>query len=421
MTTQSLRFLCAGGFQLHAVLGGIAEVPESLLEILTTATYRAAEQAVQSALREEVDFVLLTGDLLDAASGGPRAVSFLRRQFELLHDNGIPVYWSGSRQDLSADWLQHVDMPSNVHLFSDDLVEAKTVVVNDRQAAVILGRSWNPQRPLRAAEFTATSSDVPHLAVVYGACDVGEMPARIEFWAMGGSVSESTSHEGQQVVHLPGWTQGIAPDHVGPHGCTLVHIDAAGAIRLRQVETDAVRWAQERVLVPEGASPGDIRNAMRLRTQKLLADTDRLVLVEWTLAGEGWFNSSLVHEHRRRELLEWLQDEFGKGSQAAWSLSLNVEPPERLRDEWTDEDSILGDYLRIAREFLEEDAKPLVLDIPQTIRHLPDELRTELALAERPVRQRAVREAALLGIGLLRGEERSAEAGGISGRMESEP
>src|SRR5262245_11389119 len=136
--TQSLRFLCAGGFNLHAVLEGIADAPEHLLDVLTSAPYRATEQAFQAALHEEVDFVVLTGDLLDATTGGPRGVAFLRKQFELLHDNGIPVYWAGSKLDLSSDWLQHIELPKNVHLFSDEMVEQKSVVVNDQQAAMIL-------------------------------------------------------------------------------------------------------------------------------------------------------------------------------------------------------------------------------------------------------------------------------------------
>ena len=97
MSAQSFRFLCAGGFHLHAVLQGLSEAPEHLLESLVSAPYRAAEQVFQTAVREEVDFVVLTGDLLDAASGGPRAVAFLVKQFELLRDHGIPIYWTASK------------------------------------------------------------------------------------------------------------------------------------------------------------------------------------------------------------------------------------------------------------------------------------------------------------------------------------
>jgi hypothetical protein len=220
------------------------------------------------------------------------------------------------------------------------------------------------------------------------------------------------------VVHGPGWPQGLLPHHTGPRGCTLVHIDSAGDARMRQIETEAVRWAQERILVPEGASLNDVRSALRLRMQKLLGEVERVSLIHWTLAGDGWFNNALVHEHRRNELLEWLRDEFGKGSQPAWSLSLEIEPPEKLRDEWTDEDSILGDYLRITREYLEDESKPLALDVPAAASRLPDELRAALPLDESAVRTRVLREAMLVGVGLLRGEDRGAEPASLSAREE---
>ena len=53
-------------------------------------------------------------------------------------------------------------------------------------------------------------------------------------------------------------------------------------------------------------------------------------------------------------------------------------------------------------------------------RQLPDEVRLALPLDGVTARGRALREAALLGVGLLRGEERAAEIGSFGGRMESE-
>jgi exonuclease SbcD len=416
MSAQSFRFLCAGGFHLHAVLQGVAEAPEHLLEALISAPYRAAEQVFQTAIREEVDFVVLTGDLLDAASGGPRAVAFLVKQFELLRDHGIPVYWTASKLDLSTDWLQHVDLPSNVHVFSDDLVEQKTIVVNECAAAVVVGRSWNAQRPLRTAEFTYSAGAGIQLAVLYGACETDNLPAGMEFWAMGGASEPSTNVVAKQVVHSPGWSQGFLPGHTGAHGCTLVHVDQAGDIRTRRIETDVLRWVHERLGTPSGVSIQDVRSAMRTRIQKLMADASRIVLVDWILVGDGWFDSVLVHQNRRDELLEWLRNEFGKGAEAVWSLSLEIEPPEKLRDEWTDEDSILGDFLRVTGEYIDDENKPLVLETGNAAEQLPAELVAALPLSSSALRASVLRNAALLGVNLLRGDERATETMALLGR-----
>lgn len=415
MASQSIRFLHAGGFHLHAVFQGLPDAPEQLLELLVNAPYRAAEQVIQAALREEVDFVVLSGDLLDAASGGPRAVAFLLKQLDLLHDNAIPVYWSASKLDLSSDWLKYVELPKNVHLFDRETAEQKSVVVHDQPSVTIHGRSWNVQRPLRSAEFVPLSPDGIHIAVLYGSCDFeGLASSSITYWAAGGASAPSTTTVGKQVLHVSGCAQGLLPNQGGAHGCTLVHIDSAGEVRTRRLETDVVRWAEERVTVSEGASLADVRHLLKQRIQKLLADAGRPVIVKWTLCGDAWFDNLLMDLGNRVDMLRWLRDEFGQGTQPAWSVSLEIEPPAKFRDEWTDEDSILGDYLRTVKEFMDEDAgiaqeRPLRLDTSAAFRKLPGELAESLTLEDAGTRTSVLRQAALLGVDLLRGDERPAD------------
>ena len=416
MANQSIRFLHAGGFQLHSVFQGLREAPEQLLELLVNAPYRAAEQVIQAALREEVDFVLLSGDLLDAASGGPRAVAFLLKQLDILRDNAIPVYWSASKLDLSSDWLQYVEVPDNVHLFDRDLAEQKTVVVQDQTSVTIHGRSWSPQRALRAEEFVAHQTEGFHIAALYGSCDIETIAGSpIVYWGAGGSSGASSTTVGKNVLHCPGWPQGLLPSHAGAHGCTLVHIDSAGDIRMRRIETDIVRWAEERVTVSEGASLNDVRNVLRLRSQKLMTDAGRPLVVKWSLCGDAWFDNLLMDQGNRDDMLAWLRDEFGQGSQPAWTVGLEIEPPSKFRDEWTDEDSILGDYLRTVIEFMDDEnsvikERPLTLDTAAAFRQLPVELAEAMTLSDGSTRTNVMRSAALLGVDLLRGDERPADA-----------
>jgi hypothetical protein len=136
--------------------------------------------------------------------------------------------------------------------------------------------------------------------------------------------------------------------------------------------------------------------------------------VKWTLCGEAWFDNLLMDQGNRDDVLRWLREEFGQGSQPAWSVSLEIEPPAKFRDEWTDEDSILGDYLRTVKEFLEEEEgetkeRPLTLDTSAAFRQLPDELAESMSLGDPTTRGDVLREAGLLGVDLLRGDERPAD------------
>ena len=81
---HSFRFIHASDFHLEAPVYGLAEAPEPLREVLLEAPYRAANNVFDAALRHEVDFLVLAGDVVAPEAAGPRALIFLRDQFALL-------------------------------------------------------------------------------------------------------------------------------------------------------------------------------------------------------------------------------------------------------------------------------------------------------------------------------------------------
>ena len=91
----SLRLLHASDLHLEQPIYGLAEVPDHLRELLIEAPYHAAEQVFEAALAEDVDAVLLAGDVLNVDRAGPPAIMLLLEQFARLGDRGIPVYWAG--------------------------------------------------------------------------------------------------------------------------------------------------------------------------------------------------------------------------------------------------------------------------------------------------------------------------------------
>ena len=90
-----LRLLHASDLHLEQPIYGLAEVPEHLRELLIDAPFQAAEQVFETALAEDVDAVLLAGDVLDVDRAGPPAIMLLLEQMARLGDRGIPVYWAG--------------------------------------------------------------------------------------------------------------------------------------------------------------------------------------------------------------------------------------------------------------------------------------------------------------------------------------
>jgi hypothetical protein len=410
MAGQSFRFLHTGGFQLASSLRGLAHVPEHLRDDLIGAPQKAAETVLETALREEVDFVILSGDILDPSTAGPAAVTLLLRRLEQLRAQRISVYWAASRLDLAGDFLFQLELPDNVHVFPRDHIERITHFRGEYPVATLLGRSWNAQRPLRAGEFARETQEGFQLAVLFEPGDLpSKPPESVNYWALGGpALPERPVANRRSLVHSPGPPQGLGPENEGPHGCTLVSVDGEGEIRTRRIETDAARWCRETIELEPTATLRDARQAFRRRIEESSSETSPLRLATWRLVGDGCLETPMVRRREQQELLDWLRNDYGHRSPAIWSVSLELVPPETISPDWSDDDSILGDFLRAVQQRLEQSDgdKPLVdLQTYLPRRQLSRDVSKALAAADADAVLTAVREAAVLGFDLLRGED----------------
>src|SRR5437773_10297684 len=90
---RAFSFVHASDLHLELPPHGLSEIPEHLRDSLLEAPYRAAERVFDLALSEKADFVVLSGEVLDASQTGPRGPCFLAKQFQRLRDREIAVYW----------------------------------------------------------------------------------------------------------------------------------------------------------------------------------------------------------------------------------------------------------------------------------------------------------------------------------------
>jgi len=243
--------------------------------------------------------------------------------------------------------------------------------------------------------------------VVNGAFDAAALEgSQINYWALGGRHQRSTLVSSPYVAHYCGTPQGRQPHESGSHGCTLVQVDGTGQLRTTLVPTDVLRWCHERVSIDQRSSRESLEGTLRQRMRDLEeAAPGSALLVTWTVSGHGPLLAHLRSGKLSAELLEWLRSEYGGASPPRWSVSLEGEPTAVLPSAWYDEDSIRGDFLRAVRHFQVNAHEPLDLDAYLDPRHASGPLGAAVSVNDPAVRQRVLREAALLGVDLLSGEE----------------
>lgn len=353
MSSPHFRFLHAGGLALDQPVGGFTEIPEPLESLLIDAPYVAAQRVFDAALEERVDFVALTGDLVDLARPTPRAIAFLLENFERLDAQGIAVYWAGGRLDPPQDWPAVARLPARIHAFPSVEPKELSHFRGSRPVANIVGRSWHGTTSVQVGEFKSDSDGLPTIVIAYGQADPARLVDQmVDYWALGGQAQRQSFGTTQRIIHYVGSPQGRSPEEHGPHGCAVVHIGGDRAIRTQFTPTDAVRWHVERVSIDEHATLAAVRQSLTDRMKQLRSETDsRPHLVTWKVSG----GHHLAGPAARRDLAaEWeasLRTEFfmSEGQPGVWTHAVELEQPD-LPQAWWEEESMLGDFLRNLHE-----------------------------------------------------------------------
>lgn len=407
MSNELFRFIHAGDFHLEQPLYGIASVPDSLRELLIDAPYLAAARVFDSVILENADFLLLSGDIADFSTAGPRAFAFLLEQFERLRAKGIRVFWAGGKADTPESWPSAVPLPDNVHFFSAGHVEELTHYRSEQAHAAIFGASWLDRNRAFATEFRGDTHERFKIAVMYGHYDPNVLlKQQIHYWALGGDHQRKTLFATPHTAHYCGTPQGRSPDEPGAHGCTLVSFDSDGKIRTQLLPTDVIRWHHERVSVGDAENRSDLERILKDRLQLLATENgERGLLISWSLEGVNRLGTALRHGGLAEELIEELRKEFGGRRHPAWTLGIEVEPPTSLPGEWYEEDSMLGDYLRAIRDRESNENEPLHLASFLTDYQAGGPLGAALAVTDSVTRSRVLRDAAMLGVDLLKGTD----------------
>jgi len=407
MSGESFRFLHASDFHLEQPPYGFAEAPDHLRELLADAPLKAAANALEAAIIEDVQFVVLSGDIINPLNAGSRAVSFLLEQFALLQEQKIHVYWCGGREDAPGDWLEDIPLPDTVHIFPQKQPKQFTYSRNDVPVATIIGMSSSGGDAVDIGEFRTDPTNRFTVAVAYGEADASSLAGhkQIDYWALGGRHQQEALLQSAQSAHYPGTPQGRCPAERGVHGCMLVQVDSGRKVRTKLIETDAVRWRQESVSLAENAGRNDLQRELRARMQRIATEASGTTcLVAWKVQADGAL-AGAIRGGLGHELTDWLRSEFGQARPAAWTTSLDVESEAGVSEELYEEDTILGDFLRAVREH-QQDTK-LKLDFGALLPDMSSDrsFHASLQSVDRDTRGVLLEEAALLGTDLLRGEE----------------
>lgn len=299
------RFLHAADIHLDSPLIGLARKAGSPAEEIRTASRRALENLVELALKEQVAFVVLAGDLYDGDWKDFNTGLFFIRQMGRLNQNHIPVFLVLGNHDAASQVTRSLRFPPNVHQFSTRKPET---VELPRLGVALHGRSY-PIRDVQenyALTYPDAVSGAFNIGVLhtglagkdgqdnYAPCSVGDLQSRgYDYWALGHVHARKVVSESPWIVY-PGNIQGRHVGETGPKGATLVTVEDGKVTSCEQRELDVMRWAALEVDCTGCADSNEVLNRFQTRLhQAYLEGQDRLLAIRVTFAGSTHAHDAL--------------------------------------------------------------------------------------------------------------------------------
>lgn len=252
-----MRFIHTADIHLDSPLRGLEVHEDAPVEQIRSATRRAFDNLLELAIKQEVDFIVIAGDLYDGDWKDYNTGLFFADRMGRLHKAGIRVFIVSGNHDAASVITPNLPLPENVTVFSARRPE--TFILADLGAA-IHGRSY----PTRAVSENLAVNYPPHSSgcfnigllhtsltgreghEAYAPCTVDELRSRgYDYWALG-HVHKQEIVTGDPWIVFPGNIQGRHIRETGSKGATLVTVDNGRITDVRHHELAVLRWCAAR-------------------------------------------------------------------------------------------------------------------------------------------------------------------------------
>ncbi|AKG34316.1 metallophosphoesterase family protein [Paenibacillus durus] len=374
------RFLHAADLHLDSRFTGLSHIPGLIRDYLREAAFAALGRLVAVALEEEVDFVVISGDVYDSADSSLQSQLRFQEALLELSRSGIAVFLiHGNHDPLDGPRLQ-MELPDNVTVFGADKPGQVTAVrrIDGQEAAVVSGISYPTAKVTENTSLRfrrKEDSGLFHIALLhanvdgdpahetYSPCTRRDLiDSGFDYWALGHIHKRRVLYERPFIVY-PGNIQGRSVKETGPKGCCIVDVDAAGIAALRFKELDEVRFLIRDISIDNMVREAEWIEAVERAVEEIRQEHPSMMsVVRFRITGRGAVHrilsergaaEDLLDELRRREAL---RSEQGRFHGLVWPEGFSLESGTEVdRERLLAEDSFLGELMRLAAESTGDD------------------------------------------------------------------
>jgi len=379
MKITPFKFIHCADLHLDSPFECIQSIDPEIASKLRDATFGAFENVVDLAIKEDVDFLIVAGDVYDGADRSLRAQWRFYDALRRAADSGIQCFVTHGNHDPLDGWEAKLEVPGGVYRFGGEEVRHRIAKKGGEELAYIYGISY-PSREINenlASRFSREDGAPFAVGVLH--CNVGVAPGHdnyapcmvddlvacgMDYWALGHIHARKVLRESAPCIVYSGNTQGRSVRELGARGCYLVNVNEAGHIETKFMPTDVIRWFVEDVDIADLETLDTLINTLIYRcTEARDRAGGRDVMLRIRLTGRGPVHEKL--RHQESEIMGMLKDGFAKQTPSVWIESIQnhtrlaVDILQRRQVE-----DFVGEFLRVSEELRTD------TDAASTIRQL---------------------------------------------------
>lgn len=411
---STIRFIHAADLHLDSPFKGIRnEAPSHISQALSSATFDAYRNIIDLCIHEEVNALLVAGDIYDGSDRSLRAQLRFTDGLARLSRAGIRSFICHGNHDPLNGWEAKLDLPEGCVRFGSQ-VECFPMIPEEPDRGAVYGISYATRevrdnltpRFASAAAHQGFRIGLLHANVggnpdhdSYAPCSLSDLSdTGFNYWALGHVHTRQILQSGHPTVVYPGNPQGRHPNETGARGVYLVEVDDHGGVQLDFRAVDVIRW--ETLTLDIGAMETEQALLDRLDDSAgttLDAAEGRCVIARLELTGRGPLHRWLTGPGTAEEVRERLNEAHANQDTWLWCEGIRLTTASPVnREASQNREDFLGDLLRLSSELqtrentadeLRELLQPLYgrRDMRELLRdHVPtdDDLRELLAQAE---------------------------------------
>jgi len=223
---------------------------------ILAATRDALVNLVTLALDQNVDFVLLAGDIYDGDPEDLKANFHFNQQMGRLNQNNIKVVMITGNHDAKSKISKPLSPPKNLTILSAHQPESCEITKEGEVIAIIHGQGFLNQAETRnlASTYPAPVAGKLNIGILHTSLDGREGHANYaptttnelinkgySYWALGHVHTREVVHEKPYII-FPGNIQGRHIRETGAKGCYLVTFNDNSEAQLEFKPLDVFRW-----------------------------------------------------------------------------------------------------------------------------------------------------------------------------------